>query len=305
MKLTVTQKTPVATDTMRIRLAAQNGEALPVFKPGAHIELSFEGMTRRYSLTSSPQELEFYEISVLRTSPSRGGSHYLHDSLQVGAELDSSGPINAFPLNLDAKHSVFIAGGIGITPIITMMEALRGAGQSFELHYAAQKRDRFLPIPLYTAHVEFYTDKDGRPSLDVDALLDDTEADTDLYVCGPRPLIEAVRIAAGARGWPDARVHFESFGAIVKPSDAPITVHLAQSGLTIDIEPGTAILDALLENGVWAAYECKRGECASCITEVLSGEIEHRDVCLSEEQRRSVMCTCVSWARSSEIELNL
>ena len=305
MNLTVIEKSIIAADTVRITLSMTDGSASPAFKPGAHIELSFAGLTRHYSLTSSPQELSRYEICVLRTKPGRGGSAYLHDQLNVGDRLHVGGPFNAFPLLLEASHTVFIAGGIGITPFFSMMAALQAASRPFELHYTARTTDSFLPVPEYSGRSRRYCDIDGKPSIDIDAILDPLSRDTDLYVCGPRGLIEAVRAKAAARGWPARHVHFESFGAAPKATDAPVTVRLALSGLNIEVPPGTSILDALLENGVWAPYECRRGECASCVTEVISGEPDHRDLCLSEQQRRSTMCTCVSWARGSEIVLNL
>lgn len=305
MDLIAIDKTPVAAGTIRISLVAPDAAALPAFKPGAHIELSFAGLTRHYSLTSSPHDLSRYEICVLRTKPGRGGSAWLHDRLRIGDRLHGAGPFNAFPLRLEARHTVFIAGGIGITPFFSMMEALERSSQPFDLHYAARRADRFLPVPDHSGRTWRYAGTGGRQGMDIRAILDPLPTDVDLYVCGPRGLIEAVRAEAAARGWPKARVHFESFGAGLKPTDGPVEVRLALSGLSIEVSPGTTILDALLANGVWAPHECRRGECASCMTEVLSGEPDHRDLCLTEEQRRNAMCTCVSWGRTSEIVLNL
>jgi|CXWL01.1.fsa_nt_gi vanillate O-demethylase ferredoxin subunit len=305
MQLTVLDKCPVASDTVRIALAAPDGGALPAFAPGAHLELSFAGLVRRYSLSSSPHDSSRYEICVLRTAPSRGGSVYLHDQLRVGDRLRGAGPFNAFPLRREARHSVFLAGGIGITPFFSMMEELSRASRSFELHYAARRADRFLPVPDYGGQTQCHVGAGRQRGLDIGAILDPLSTDVDLYVCGPRGLIAAVRAAAAARGWPVERVHFESFGASFEPTDAPLQVRLALSGSTFEVTPGTSILDALLAHGVWAPYECRRGECASCTTEVLSGEPDHRDLCLTEDQRRHAMCTCVSWARTSEIVLDL
>lgn len=305
MDLIVAEKVKIAQDALRIRLEPPEGAELSPFKPGAHIEISFAGLTRRYSLTSDPETLDFYEICVLRTRPSRGGSEYLHDGLRLGERMAVSGPNNAFPLNIVAQHSVFFAGGIGITPFYSMMQALHRASKPFALHYAARDTARFLPLPDFVEDPVFYPNRDGRRSIDIDAILADLDTETEIYVCGPQPLIESVREKAEARGWPGSRIHFESFGSTVKPADKPVSLHLAQSGLTIEVQPGTTILDALIENGVWAPYECRRGECASCVTEVLSGEADHRDVCLTEGQRQNAMCTCVSWARTPDLELNL
>ncbi len=304
MKLVVIAKDLVAEQTMRIRFAAADQSSLPGFAPGAHVELTFAGMMRRYSLTSDARNLAHYEICALRADPGRGGSAYLHDSLMVGGEIEVSPPVNAFPLNIGASHSVFIAGGIGITPFLTMMTALQGAERSFELHYVARSAGRFLRLSQYAWQTTHYTKKSGT-SLDVGRMLTNLNGDTELYVCGPRSMIEAVRLNAMDKGWPQSRIHFESFGAPAKPGDGPVRLHLAQSRATIYVEPGTTILDALLAHGVWAGFECRRGECGSCTVDVISGDPDHRDVCLTSAQRQGAMCPCVSWSRSAELTLNL
>lgn len=305
MHLTVVRKEPIATDTVRLRLAPKDQSILPAFRPGAHVELAVRGLSRRYSITSSHRELAFYEICVLRTKPSRGGSSYIHDGLAIGDVIEVLGPFSAFHLASGAAHSVFIAGGIGITPFLGMMEELGRNGRSFELHYAGRDEGRLLPTPETGHRVTRYLDSNGGPSLVISDLLADLRADSHLYVCGPQPMIEAVREGARNRGWPPGQVHFESFGHAPKPSDQTITLHLQRSGMTLNVQPGMSILDVLLENGVWASHECRRGECGSCLTEVLSGQPEHRDVCLTAEQRRSGMCTCVSWSKTQELILDL
>lgn len=305
MDLTVIDKSPAAADTIRITLASRDGGTLPAFTPGAHLELFFAGFARQYSLTSSPRDLRAYEICVLRAEPSRGGSAYLHDRLLVGDPVRGAGPFNALPLRLDASYTVFIAGGIGITPFLSMMDALERSSKPFQLHYAARHSNRFLRVPEYPGRTRHYVGADGGRTMAIDAILAPLPADADVYVCGPRGLIEDVRASAAARGWPNERIHIESFGTGVRSTDAPVTVHLALSRLSIEVPPGTTVLDALLSHGVWAPYECRRGECASCMTEVLSGEPDHRDVCLTVEQRRHTMCPCVSRARTSALTLNL
>jgi vanillate O-demethylase ferredoxin subunit len=305
MQLTVVQKVPIAADTVRLRLTAKDRYGLPPFRPGAHIELAIQGLSRRYSITSSHKDLGFYEICVLRTNPSRGGSSFIHDTLAIGDEVKVSGPFNAFSLAQTTAHSVFIAGGIGITPFFSMMEELTAAGQSLELHYSGRDAGRLLPIPAIQGQVTRYVDGSNGPTLIVRDLLDGLRPESHLYVCGPQAMIEAVREGAQARGWPSNQVHFESFGSGLKSTDRAVTLHLQRSGLTLSVLPGTSILDALLENGVWASHECRRGECGSCLTDVLAGEPSHRDVCLTDEQRRTGMCTCVSWSNSPELILDL
>jgi predicted ferric reductase/ferredoxin len=227
-------------------------------------------------------------------------------NIEPGTRAYLDGPYGAFSTDRhEGAGFVFIAGGIGITPFLPMMEALVRSSQRFDLHYAARTADRFLPVPEHPGRTCRYVNDGGRSSMDIGAILSPLSASVDLYVCGPRRLIEAVRTEAGVRGWPDKRVHFETFGTGFDPDDRPVKIHLAQSGSSIEVQPGTAILDALLEAGVWAPYECRRGQCASCMTEVLSGTPEHRDLCLTEQQRRRAMCTCVSWSRTAEIVLNL
>lgn len=305
MQLTVVRKELIAIDTVRLRLAPKDQSTLPAFQPGAHVELAIRGLSRRYSITSSHRDLAFYEICVLRTKPSRGGSSYIHDSLAIGDAIEVTGPFNAFPLDPTAAHSVFIAGGIGITPFLGMMEELSRQGRPFELHYAARDEGRLLPTPDAGQRVTRYLDNRGGPSLVISDLLANLRADSHLYVCGPQPMIEAVRARARNGGWPPAQVHFESFGHAPRLSDRAITLHLQRSGMTLNVQPGVSVLDALLENGVWASHECRRGECGSCLTEVLSGQPDHRDVCLTDEQRRKGMCTCVSWSSTQELTLNL
>lgn len=305
MRLVLVARTAVATDAVRLRLVDPGGAALPPFAPGAHVEFSFAGMTRRYSLTSLPDVLDAYEVCVLRTDPGGGGSAYLHDRLEVGDGLEVSTPCDAFPLAPDAEHSVFVAGGIGVTPFVTMMHALAAAGRSFELHHAARSAERMIAVDTHGRPAARYVSGDGRRALDVAALLGGLDRAAHLYICGPRALIEAVRLGAAERGWPRDRVRFESFGAQARPTDRPIEVRLAMTGTTLTVPVGTPILDAMLEAGVWASYECRRGECGSCHVEVLTGEADHRDVCLTTAQRAHGLCTCVSWARSETIELNL
>lgn len=305
MDLIVDEKAPVAADTIRLTLSPADGGPLPHWEPGAHIELSFAGFVRRYSLTSSPHDTARYQVCVLRAERTRGGSAYLHDRLQVGDRLPARGPRNGFALNREARHSVFFAGGIGITPFPSMMEELARHGRSFDLHYAVRHPDRLLLVPDHGGRTRRYIGSTASERLQVDSVLDQLDRNVDLYVCGPRALIGAVRAGAAARGWPPGRVHFESFGAVVEPFDRPVRVHLELSGITVEVLPGTTILAALLAQGVWAPSACERGECGSCTTEVLRGEPDHRDFCLTPEQRRSSMCPCVSWARAPDLVLNL
>lgn len=305
MKLRVTQKAHIATDIVRVRMEAQDKSILPSFEPGAHIEINVAGFKRQYSLTSSPENYLYYEICVLRTENSRGGSAYIHTNLDVNDLIEISVPINSFPLNLTAEESVFIAGGIGITPFITMVNTLKKMGKPFELHYVARCVSRFLPINNYSEKIFLYNSRNEKHAMHVEQLLKGINRSAQIYVCGPLRLIEDVLNTTNKLGWSMQNVHFESFGATSKKADKTIAVKLMQSGISIEVNPGTSILNALLENNIWMPYECLRGECASCAVEVISGEIDHRDLCLTDEQRKHTMCPCVSWANSKNISINL
>ncbi|MCK0103091.1 PDR/VanB family oxidoreductase [Pseudohalocynthiibacter sp. F2068] len=305
MDLIVREKKLIAAETVRLRLECADGRPLPEFEPGAHVELLFNGLSRRYSLTSDLSDRQGYEICVLRTDPSRGGSAFVHDELQVGSGVTLFGPFNAFKLDVDAAHSVIIAGGIGVTPFYSMIEKLTKLGKSFEVHYAARNLERLLPLTGREGSISLYTDDGAKPALNLENVLRKTPKESAVYVCGPRPLIEATIEKAGELGWAFENIHFESFGATQKPDDAPVTVKLAQTGMKFTVVPGTTILEALEENGIWASYECRRGECGSCATAFVSGTPDHRDVCLTPEQRGKVMCPCVSWVKGSEITLDI
>lgn len=303
MDLIVTAKAVVATDTVRVQLRAQGGTDLPVAAPGGHLPVTLpDGTARRYSLTALGPEA--YEITVLRADPSGGGSTYIHDRLAVGDTVATEPAEDGFPLAPGAHHGVFIAGGIGITPFLTLIPTLRAAGGTHALHYAARDEGRMLNLPSGLDATR-HTDDGTHSPLDLAALLDATDREAHLYVCGPRGLIEAVRQGATERGWPPTHIHFESFGAAPRRGDRPVTVKLLQTGNTITVEPGTTILDALLAEGVWASHLCRRGTCGHCFTPVAHGAPDHRDLCLTPPQRAQGMCTCISWAMSDTLVLDL
>jgi ferredoxin-NADP reductase len=310
MRLVVRSKRALTHNVVRLRLENPQGGVLPSFEAGAHLDLAFGGMKRSYSITSPPDQATHYEIAVLRTERGQGGSAFIHDRLAIGDEVLADGPFNTFGLMGRPRHVVFIAGGIGITPFFTLTRACIRAGATFELHYVARTRADHLPLQVPEASAVFkYTSREpavpGRRTrvLDIRAVLERTQAGAHVYACGPQRMLDAVRSIAHQLGWSGHRVHVEGFGPVHNTGDRPLQVQLALSGISLRVEPGTSILQAMLDNGVWANYACRRGECGSCYVEVSQGDVEHRDVCLSDAQRQAGMCPCVSWSTSDRLTL--
>jgi len=297
------------------RLQAGNAEQLPEFKPGAHIQVQVQlpdhsiGF-RHYSLLSSPDDISHYEIAVLSQPEGLGGSRYMHQKIHEGDIIEIRQPQNDFPMTAKAEHSILIAGGIGITPILAMLQKLVSDQQSFELHYSARRRtrlafhDRIKRIANDQSH--FYTsDEHQEQRLDLHTLLSTPKPGVHIYVCGPRSMIGAVRDIAATRGWSAGQIHYESFGARPRPDDRPIRIELVRSGQMISVASDQSILDTLLNAGIHVPYQCKRGECGMCTTRVLAGEPDHRDLCLNSEEKSRSMCLCVSRAQGKILKLDV
>jgi vanillate O-demethylase ferredoxin subunit len=265
---------------------------------------------RHYSLLSDSTDRSCYRIGVLAELQGCGGSLYLHESVQAGDTLNAMPPRNSFPLEINAQHSILLAGGIGITPILSMLHALKAAGKSFELHYSAKRRSdlafRQKIESLIGERAHFYVSQEPvQERIDLKRILAEPLPDTHVYVCGPRRMITSVLELARTAPWPMERIHYESFGITQSPDDTALTIRLSRSGKTLTVPASRSILDALLDVGLAVPYDCKRGECSLCITRVLEGEPEHRDLCLSKEEHADSMCICVSRAKTDGLTLDL
>ncbi len=314
MKLKVSRIREVAEDVRSFELRSFGGEELPAFAPGSHLVIQVEpdGRTekRRYSILSDAADRTRYEIAVLRESSGRGGSRFMHEAVGEGDLMEVSEPRNDFPQAAHASHSILIAGGIGITPILAMLRKLVSDEASFDIHYAARAPESMA----YGNEVErlagdratlYFGGRAGEAPLDLTALLAAPIDETHVYVCGPAGMIRAARNLASKQGWRPEQIHFESFGGSAQADDRPIRVELARSQMSLQVAASQSILDAMLEAGAWAQYECKRGECGMCMTPVLEGEPDHRDVFLAESDRERFMCTCVSRAKGDRLVLDL
>lgn len=313
MKLIVTRRIALSDNVVQFQLCAAEGGTVPAWQAGAHLALTlhdFDGASpiRHYSLVGDPEQRDAYRIAVLLNANGQGGSRHLHEHLHVGALLDASGPYHTFSLAKPVGRTLLLAGGIGITPLLSMAHALARQGHPFELHYVARSRQHMVLLDEFAAIAgcsitTYATDTTGVP--DLGEILGSFEPGAQVHACGPVPMLQAMKQRAAELGWPDAAVHVESFGARQQQHDRPIAVHLAQSGIRIDVMPGTTILDALIDAGMFVSYDCRRGECGHCFTPVLEGAAAHRDVCLGPQQRKEGMCTCVSWAQGDSLVLDL
>lgn len=301
-----------------LRLQAADAAVLPGFAAGAHLRVQVtlpDGSSawRHYSLISSEGDNTaptHYRIAVRLEDEGRGGSRFMH-ALQAGALLTVEAPKNDFPLQ-PGGPALLVAGGIGITPLLTMAAQHRRGGQRTRLVYAGRSRALLAFVPelqqLLGDTLQVHADDEAGAPLDVAALLDGCAPDETLYVCGPKPLLDAVLAAAQARGWPRERVHFELFTeAVAEGGDQPFELVLAQSGRTLTVPADQTIVDCLIAAGCDPMFDCKRGECGVCTTTVIEGAIDHRDYVLSDSEKAGgqVMQICVSRAKGARLVLDL
>ncbi|WP_233835553.1 Rieske 2Fe-2S domain-containing protein [Paraburkholderia sp. ZP32-5] len=307
---TVTRRWTAAQDIVAFSLAPPAGRPI-AFDAGAHIDVCTpSGLTRQYSLVNTPDERDQFVIGVKLEPSSRGGSQSLHDSVRVGDVLTVSAPKNHFRL-IQGKGGILIAGGIGITPILAMGSALQHAHLRYALHYFARGdehiafRDRLSN--LSSAHIHTGLDVDGTRNA-VDVALSKATPGADIYVCGPRPLIDLVRERAACNDALGLKVHFELFANQVSHStDKAFKVRLRRSAMEFTVPAGVTLADALKARGIPTSTSCEQGVCGTCRTAVCDGEPDHRDVYLSDQERNSGTCLmpCVSRSRSELLVLDL
>jgi vanillate O-demethylase ferredoxin subunit len=299
-----------------LELVRADAGALPAFRPGAHVDLHVPGAgVRQYSLCNPATETHRYQIAVLLDLASRGGSRAIHDQLNQGDTVRISVPRNHFLLHEDAGHTLLLAGGIGITPLLCMTEQLARQRRSFVLHYCSRSQGRTafyeaLRSGPFAHKVRFHLD-DGAPGqqLELERELAACPPDTHLYVCGPKGFMNAVLGQARESGWPESHIHFEYFGAevIQKPEEEAFEVELASSGKVIRVAPAQSIAAALSAAGIEVTLSCEQGVCGTCLTRVVSGTPDHRDMYLSlaEQEQNDQMLVCCSRSKSARLVLDL
>ena len=316
-EVVVAQRCLVAEDVVELTLTPASGEPLPAWLPGAHLDLLLgNGLERQFSLCGDPDDARAWRVAVLREPGGRGGSAYVHDELVTGSRVRARGPRNHFALEPAASY-LFVAGGIGITPILPMLAAADRAGADWRLLYGGRRRATMAFLDRLAA----YGDRvDVRPQdetglLDLDAALGTPSPGTLVYCCGPEPLLRAVEERCAA--WPAGALHTERFAPAARDGDGDadvaaepgeaFEVELAASGRTVAVPPGTSILAALEGAGLAVLSSCQEGTCGTCETGVLEGEPDHRDVVLTPAERAAndVMMICVSRSRSPRLVLDL
>ncbi|CAO5254086.1 PDR/VanB family oxidoreductase [Frankia sp. AgKG'84/4] len=310
LRLTVHRRWAGADGVVLLDLRDPAGAELPRWSPGAHVDLMLPGgLTRQYSLCGEPAQRHAWRLGVLREPAGRGGSAYVHDHLPQGATVEVRGPRNHFAL-VPAARYLFLAGGIGITPILAMTSAAARAGADWELHYGGRSRASMAFLDELGAagdRISLYP-QDEVGLIDLDRLLATPRPDTAVYCCGPEPLLAAVERRCA--GWPPGSLHVERFtprdvGPPVRTGSFEVT--LAASGRTLTVPPDRSILDVVEAAGVSVLSSCQEGTCGTCETAVLAGEVDHRDSLLTPDERAAndTIFLCVSRAACPRLVLDL
>jgi ferredoxin-NADP reductase len=314
----VSQIESITATVKRFTLVPRDGGFLPAFSGGSHILVHMkrdgERLTNAYSLMNSPSHSDHYQIGVLLEPASKGGSRTLHHQVKVGDTLEISPPKNLFGLAYNAQRHVLIAGGIGITPILSQIEELIIRQADYQLHYAFHNEERAafadaLRTGVHASRTTLYAGDRGQ-RMDVEALLSGIDAHTHVYVCGPARLNDAVQATAKKFGIASNQIHSEQFGASTSgtANAGEFIVHLNKSGKDVTVAPGVSILAALEKAGITdVPFLCRSGVCGTCETNIVDGQAVHCDQYLTPEEKASnrTMMVCVSRAQGAKIILDL
>ncbi len=318
LQVRVVRKQAEAEGITSFELARVDGAALPPFSAGSHIDVHLPGtaggLVRQYSLCNASHEQHRYRIAVLRDAASRGGSVAMHDSVHEGDVITISTPRNHFVLH-PAQRTLLLAGGIGVTPLLCMADRLASTGADFALHYCTRSAERTaftdeIAASPVAPHAHHHFDA-GEPAqkLDLATVLAEPGTDKRLYVCGPAGFIDHVVNTAKAMGWAQDQIHLEYFGAPAQDTsgDQGFEVRIASTGKTYAIAADVSVVEALRSQGIDILTSCEQGVCGTCLTRVLEGEVEHRDMYLTDEEKASneQFMPCCSRARSKLLVLDL
>jgi vanillate O-demethylase ferredoxin subunit len=315
LEVVVQRRVRVADDVISLELARIDGELLPPFTPGSHIDLHLgAGLVRQYSLCGDPADTSRYRLGILRTAHSKGGSHRVHSRIREGQFLLMSPPKNNFVIDSGASLSLLFAGGIGITPLLAMARQLAADREDFEVHYRARDRGRLAFADELTAlageeRLFCYLDDDQATAakFDPEAIVRRAGPGAQVYVCGPRGFMDFVEDSARRAGVPEPMLHEENFTNEVDYSGTPFTVVAARSGVKVQVESGRTIAETLREHGVAVRTSCETGVCGTCLTRVIEGVPDHRDVFQSPAKQltNANVTLCCSRARSTVLVVDV
>jgi len=305
----VDSRREIAEGIVELVFRAADGGELPRWEPGAHVDIVLDdGEIRQYSLCGDPANRKTFRVAVLLEQEGRGGSRRIHEELRVGAPVELKGPRNHFPLHESPRY-LFIAGGIGVTPLIPMVRAVEAAGAEWQFVYGGRSESTMGYVDDLRELGDRVTiwSEDVNGLIDLDGLLGTATEGTLVYSCGPEPLLAAVE--ERCQSWPQGALNIERFSAIGidTSADTGFDVELAQTGITVHVPEDRTILEVVNEAGVYVPTSCTEGTCGSCETPILEGTAEHRDVVLSpeEQEAQETMMICVSRASCPRLVLDL
>ncbi|MGH6931845.1 MAG: PDR/VanB family oxidoreductase [Dongiaceae bacterium] len=312
LRVRVARRWQAAADVAAFSLVATAG-SLPMASAGAHVEVHVPGgHFRHYSLINAPGEIDAYIIGVKLELNSRGGSRAVHELLKEGDEITISTPRNNFAL-VPADHSLLLAGGIGVTPLVAMARQLHASAASFALHYFARSAEHIAFRDILDRlgdRVSYHPGLDGAATgAELERLLRDPKPRNHAYICGPGPMMDAALTTAKRLGWPSSSLHVEYFTVEIDKllPNRPFQVRLARGNRTFEVPANKSMLEAIRDNGVDLESSCEQGICGTCFTKVLEGTPDHRDVFLTDEERAGGTCVmpCISRAKSDLLVLDL
>jgi len=301
-------------DVLDLELVSADGSLLPPFTAGAHVDVCVsDTITRPYSLCSDPSDRGRYRLGILKEAQSRGGSRWMHENVGDNDTLIIGLPRNNFPLAKGATHSVLVGGGIGITPLISMAYALHAKGASFILHYCVRSElldaysDELLSLPFADNVRIHYDGSNGVTTFDPATDFPSPKGNVHIYTCGPAGFMEWIFKNAAELGFLPEQLHREDFSADIDLSGEGFTVEARASGVTFEVPEGKTIAKCLRENGIDVDVSCEEGICGTCLTDVIEGEVDHRDQYLTDEEKAEgeLMLVCCSRAKSPKLVLDI
>jgi vanillate monooxygenase ferredoxin subunit len=310
----VGRKTVEAMDINSYELVSIDGKLLPAFEAGSHVDVHLpNGLTRQYSLCGELRHGEHYRIAVLREPNTRGGSGAMHHQVSEGDTLRISKPRNLFPLNPEKGASLLLAGGIGVTPLLAMAYQLHESKRNFELHYFVRSRNRLafqgeLMKAPFSSQVFFHIDDEpSEQTVSVESLLQRERADAHVYTCGPAGFLSHVLSTAKANGWLEERVHFESFSPVEVKGANSFEVQFRSKPGSVVVGPDETIVAAAARFGIEIPVSCEQGICGTCLTGVIDGKPDHKDMYLTDEERslNNQLTPCCSRSLTSILVLDL